>query len=110
VESVEQRTIAPVCKSLRKISRAEFVSPETRLEASVVKATYLPSALMEGVSQFPVVTCPPAEVVEQRTMSPGAADSPPDQTNRSEAAKRNMKKTRSIRTPENTLITLSFQY
>jgi len=61
--SVDTRCISPVCKSLTKMSKVLFVSPATRLLASLSKATKRPSAERTGWG-LPPLPCTPSVRVE----------------------------------------------
>ena len=61
--------ISPVSRSLRKTWTPRVVVPSMRLLEVETKATYLPSALMEGLSLLKLPMTPEAEV-EQSRVSP----------------------------------------
>ena len=67
--AVDTRMISPVNVSLTNMSRVPFVSPETRLSASLSNATYRPSAEIEGEELIPSPKVP-SLVVDTAVISP----------------------------------------
>ena len=69
--SVDTRVIAPVTKSLTKMSATPLVSPGTRLVADETKTTFVPSADQpNGPVLSPPVACPPLASVDTRVIVP----------------------------------------
>src|SRR5262245_835471 len=53
--------------SRTKMSDTPFVSPETRFDAALSKATYRPSAEIEGLVQSEFASTPPVEMLTRVT-------------------------------------------
>ena len=66
-EATLTRSVTPVRRSWTKTSLVPFVSPLTRLEAELVKATKRPSAEMDGVSEKPS-PCEPSDATLTRSV------------------------------------------
>ncbi len=60
--------VCPVCRSWTKTSSTSLVSPLTRLLAQEQKATYLPSAEMEGSKIDQAFPWLPSEATETRVV------------------------------------------
>ncbi len=65
-DETDTRSVTPVCRSRTNTSCSPLVSPGTRFEAIDMKATYLPSALVEGLTLW---LFPSAGEVEGAVMS-----------------------------------------